>query len=481
MGQSIPSLKLPFSNIAGLPVEAQRQIRRNFEEVAKNLQPSSSNLFNAIIDPTLASSNAAAHQYKNLSDLLSSETWTLATTFCVAVIMRPGSTITETSTLSLPGNLSMMALGMGAPSAPTAYGGPASSRATWDLNGHQVTATNGTWISLYGMHIQSSAALTSSIPFATANVYMNNCLLLGQDPVSTGTLRINQVTSGLLITADSVFFDSQAQGVRTYHLNTDYAFFTGTSNLNIGQFGEVTWLGGSISAPFSGSTKTMQVTGANLVVLCFDSVGLQLGTQIAGFQMSGSISATGSTYLRYNGALGMNLTVSAAAGPVWVEGNSFSSLVQSGNTGQPRQYNMGIGGTGTTAVVDITGPCLARIESINNSGSSGVAKFRGSGIRADLHLLVTASGGGIQLIGCTDSFITVDLPPPTLGSQAWAIDAASARCILIASGVTNSNFSVASTNAGTKCRVITEGGDTLGTIGAPGGFIDFAADFMLLG
>lgn len=90
------------------------------------------------------------------------------------------------------------------------------------------------------------------------------------------------------------------------------------------------------------------------------------------------------------------------------------------------------------------------------TGSWNEVWLRGRGIRADVRLTASDANPALKLVGVTDSLITADVVPIGTGAQAYTIDAASARNLIILGGTHNAFFTVASTNAGTTCTVIDE-------------------------
>src|SRR5476649_1623561 len=91
-----PQTKLPFTNIAGLPMEAQVQIRRDFEELMLAIVPAAS-VYDCIIDPAVTS-NPATHIYKNLHDAIAFETkYTAGVDLTIGVYQRAGIAIDDSA------------------------------------------------------------------------------------------------------------------------------------------------------------------------------------------------------------------------------------------------------------------------------------------------------------------------------------------------------------------------------------------------
>jgi hypothetical protein len=474
VGQVTPLVKLPFSWISGLPTEAQRQIRRNFEELSGHIV-ASVGVYNATIDSELVTDSPSTHQYKNLTGLLTHETWSDDVMFVVGIVVRPNTPITETGILEPTGPLTMTAIGMsGQPSGSQL--GASGSRQIWDLNGNVVElntedGASGGWLSLYNLHVQTSAGITGA-PFQSWDgVYLNNCLIYGQDPVA-GTDRIRQVSDSYLYAVDSFFVDTQASGIRTLLVGCTYQFFNSTTAFTPGSAGDFYFIDGAFDIVFN-ATPAINISGTNLVIL--DIAGnINIGASTTGFHNTITISSTGTTYLDLHGQLtgAFQVTVNATAGDTIIKGEHYANITVSGNTNNNvRKIDVSATVPVSGNVLDVTGPADVHLDSPGNANTTGNAIFRGTGIRADIHLRTNStSAAAVQLIGCTDSLITADLADPgSSGYKAYSIDATSARSILIISGSHNAHFSVASTNSGSTCRVITEADDSLGATGPAGG------------
>lgn len=100
----------PFKHIPDISAEAAREIRRNFEAVFNR---PNADLFDAVIDPILTTSDVANHIYPNLTTLLAAESWLPGRLFNVGVRQRFDIAIIEPNSpldMSTKGNLALFGL-----------------------------------------------------------------------------------------------------------------------------------------------------------------------------------------------------------------------------------------------------------------------------------------------------------------------------------------------------------------------------------
>jgi hypothetical protein len=454
MPQLIPSVKVPFRRVTGLPPRAQYELDRNFEELVRNLVPSSVSLFNAVIDPAVTS-NAAAHLYKNLTDLVAGESWTTTTLLCVAVVGRPGTDIIETANITLPGPIALVAAGAGGTTLMK-YDAT-GNRPTWDFHDFTISAANG-WVSLFRLELWNKGA-ASIVPFGTGNVYLEDCHVHGLN-VAQNAQRITNVCTGVLA-GERTYFESTSFGATggTYCTDCTYNYLL---NQVLGvSAGDFWWDGGTF-----GGTGTLTVSGTHNFFMRAESF-VAIGDISGGPSgLTVNLQSSGAMTLDYNdagGAGGATLTVTAAAGHTKVIGTAWGTVTVSGNSSNNlRSFDI----AAINATTDFTGPGNLRAN-IGGGGNASKVVLRGSSIRADLQI-DGGTGPFINMVGCTDSVVTAELNARSAGAQAYTINAASARCVLVLNAH-HANFSVASTNAGTNCLVIDElSGGVPGPPGPPG-------------
>lgn len=134
--------------------------RQNWLEIERwaSRTSSAASPFNATIDASQPS-NAGLHRYKNVTELLASETW-LSTELFVAGVHATSTAITETGSMTLPGPFALIAFGAtnnGTAGWPVFTG---SNRQKWDLNGNQVRVTSGNYnVYLKLIHLLNTGSL----------------------------------------------------------------------------------------------------------------------------------------------------------------------------------------------------------------------------------------------------------------------------------------------------------------------------------
>lgn len=449
MAQQHPSLRIPFQTIDGLPPRAQYQIRRDFEEVARAFVPSSSG-FDAIIDPATAT-NASTHTYKNISDFTVGENANIipAHQMVVRVVGRPGTSIVETSNITLNGPVTFVGGGL---TTGSPFG--TSARPVIDFNGHTVTVAGNNWVSFQQLELTNTGSVI--ITLVTGNLALYDSLV---NAAPAGVNTIVTIGSSILYARNSGFSGNLAHGaVRTYCFDCVQEFPIASSIIgSASQY--FIWDGGSFDTGQGGCGITL--TSAYYIDTTHDAFLAGSATSNAMTFTLGNAS-TGYLSVHSDSAAYPNLSVNALAGDAVVDG-SFGSVIVGGNTNRvARNLKLSVPGGGG---IDITGPCKADL-TFSGGGGTAFVKLRGQGNHVSA-AMVAASGGTIplQLIGCTDSAVVMQLAPGG-GVAPYAIDAASARCVVVIAGVTDGW--AAGTNAGTNCNVITELGAASGTWGTGG-------------
>lgn len=456
-----PILKIPFKTIADLPPRAQYQIRRDFEEVARNLVPGGSG-YDAFIDPA-ATTNASTHTYKNLSDFAVGEASKIVSTHLttVFVVGRPGTDIVETSNLTFNGPVTFVG---GGPSGAGQRPFGSAGRPRIDFAAHKITVTGNNWVNFIGIELFNSGAAIPTL--VTGSVSLHDCFVNGTTALSAQGI-VLVASSNLYATGTAFSGVTQIATTQVYCLDCFYYFAVASTTLTISG-GEFFWDGGGFSIGAASPAVTVSGTAR-----CYIRAGYQ--TSVSDGTTSSSVvfslQSSNPTYLDIDSQLTNvpSLAIAAAAGEVSARG-TFSAVTVSGNTNNnTRKFEGAVVG----GILDVTGPAQVTAQ-LDATVASSKAILRGVGVMASLAFTVPGTNPNLALIACTDSLVVASYAPPAAGGQAYTIDAASARCLLVLGGTTDAAFSVASTNAGTNCAVITE-------LGAPGGPPTGAAGGSLAG
>lgn len=409
-------------------------------------------LYDAVIDPGLSASDPGTHRYKNITDFTVGEAAILvpARSLVVAVIGRPGTSVVETSNITLGTSVTFVGSGLVAGSPFSTGGG----RPVIDFANHTITTPVGGWVTFQGIELSNSVGVITTL--VTGDVALYDSMV----NAAVGSVQsIGNVCSAVLFAHNSGFSGNTGHGlIRTYCFDCVQLFPVATTVGGSSQY--FVWDGGSFDTG-TGVYGIAVVADYHIRATCDSFMGggasgtspaVTLGNGSVGFLSLHSVSTTNPT-----------LTINALAGDCKVEG-IYASVFIIGNTNSAdRSIRASIPGGGGA---DITGPC--RVDLTYSGATSGAfTKLRGKGIRADIQLTAfTSVVVPLQLIGCLDSLVTMQYPTG-VGGVAFTIDAASARCTVVTAGT--SDGWAAGTNAGTNCLVITElSGGVPGPTGPPG-------------
>ena len=406
----MPGKPVPYRWITELPIKAQKEIERNFLAVIEQITPSPS-IFDATIDPALAASDTATHQYINLTELVANESWTGM--FNVGVVQRADIAITEPLTvidISGKGDLSLFGVSGYFPDA---------SHLAWVW---QTLSTNTTQqVFFYNLSIDGEVLVNGAGPITAIGCRFGS-----------GVTDAGGTHNATLIDCKLVAWTFAGAGgiviLRTFY-NCE-----STGNVSCGNLCTLVWVGGAIG---TGGGSTLTISGSG--------VGVVQAAISAGLTISGSAAA--SIVVDNTGVVGGAVSVTNTVSQVVVNGQ-WSDVVFSG-VGTDRQFS------GSCASLDVTGPIYVKAQNTQNNFGRHVI-LRGASVRGDLHLPLAA--GRLECIGLTDSLITANFD----GAPAYSIDAASTRCLFVFGGARQAPLGT-QTNAGTHIRIITESDDSLVT------------------
>lgn len=407
---NVGNYPFPFKHIPDISAEASRRIRRNFEAL---LNIPSNSQFDAIIDPTLVSSNAQNHRYKNLGDLIASESWSVTHTFKVGVKTQANIAITETYAVGATdirgrGDLALFGLGQ-----PVVDG----SHACWQWQTLQCDTAQ----QIYYYNLSLGGFLSVTLQ-SGGQGYADNCYIESglSSPLASG-VSSNLIARDCYI-GGNWFLQSgagQAQTVELYDCHL-------VGGLTVSNLVTATVQGGTIG---TGGSKTLTVSGTGIAYV--QSAVLA----------DVSVTGTGSNVVIVNSAVGGNVSVSATVPNVAIVGE-WTSITFSGVPIGLRRYQ------GSADSIDFTGP--GQVIHANYVGGAAV-KLRGKGIQAFL----TMQQGGAQGIGLIDSQVLADFGT----AVTFALDVNCLRNLCLLSGTHQAGWG-GTTDSGTNNRIITETDDS---------------------
>lgn len=428
MPASLPAQRLPFTTFPGIPQEAGRRIWRDFEELIRTL-PSSPTIFDAIIDSQLTASDSTNHRYKNLGDLLASETLVVGTRFNVGV--KQGATaIDDSAGVGTHGVASGCILGLWG--IQPGMSQASSSVPAWNW---QPCTLGGSTLILSGLHIGGTGVSAQGTIIGYQSHFASTVTGVGASGVSGGTY----------VEYTECVFDGNISASGSIAVGQTANFYNCifNANLDLGAGNNLTRCqvyGGKIV----GNLTTWGTTGTS----CYISVD-ECG--------AATLGATG-VFHATNGA-SVNVTTSQN---MHVTGN-FSTLTMAAAQytnigGSPFTANHTFKGT-TSGTCDFTGP--GRLDTITGVPFSGnQVILRGDNVHADI-MAFEFTIPAVNCIGLKHSQIRLTLEDQGDGTKPYAFDAASHNNILIMAGGAECQFKTGTfitpgTDAGTKNRVITE-------------------------
>jgi hypothetical protein len=444
---------VPYPYITGLDKRAQFEIERNYEYLTERLTAVPT-LYDAIIDSTLATSDPANHVYKNLGEAVTYEQPTDSggstfPTFTVGVVANNNGTITETANVTMTTSLIIEVLGN--------WTANQLSGITWDFAGFTVSVAasgcigGGRTVLVRGLTITNSGSALANAFLGGPSMFLDNCTVRYTNVLNPATRKITNLANSTVAARNSILetpiFPSTAWLFDCTITLNPAASYTLTSS-------EFYWLGGTLEIYSSASSgKIMTFAGTTKTQIATDiAVNAGDDNSTAGVTYTLVISNTGYNYFKFLHANGTNtnITIAVNAGDTVLEGDFNVVTVNAPTTaGKWRRF---IGSFQATSSFE--GPGNFDIE---NKGGS--ATFIGYGTVARVHA-AAANNPPIVLTGCDDSLIIAAIRTTSgAGAQAYTIDAASDRSILLIAGSSASGtggYSVVGTNSSSTSVVIDE-------------------------
>lgn len=324
----------------------------------------------------------------------------------------------------------------------------------WDVNGSYFATNIG--VAMYGIALRNDGPTVAR--FADNDLYLEHCTVdNADDGAGTGGFTaLTDTLGGHNFSAVNCGLRNVVMNAPNVHLidtHVVYSSYAGApaARLTIG-VGSFYMDGGSI------------MSAAGPIVLAGVEAWMRTVARIdptngSGTVVAWSVSSTaGTTYLDIvpendlSGGYRPDVTVDADAGDTTIAGKWRRIVVNGNNNLKIRN----ISGISVNGYVDVTGPATLDLDVEFHDFAAPPVTLRGDGVRAFL----SVSGGDtptLDCVGLTNSLVVADLDNPYgLATKAYAIDAGSANCVLVLGGTQGPNHTIASTNAGTLCRVITE-------------------------
>lgn len=421
MPASLPSIRIPFSTIADLPPTAQYQIRRDFEEIVRQISPAGS-IFDAIIDSELSASNSANHLYKNLTDLVANETWDVNKRFNVGV--KQGQTaITEPAGVSLGGK-KIALFGIGSDDFDPSV--------AWQWKG---VGGAGMQLVLQGLNINGAVASTAIAN--TGNVTALNCHFGSNITNLNHNGIVGQSGQAWNCTFDGAMTASGSIGVGLVATFFDCHFkggLTVTSQLSLKVYG----------GDCAGITIATTSTNSQTIISDLSNGGV-------------TISSGGSVYVQ---------NTATAGGPVAVNGLNANGTCMIIGAYSGVSFNIAVPAT-SASKQSFYGSCDSLLVNGGVSAHCSIGTAFVSGrlqVQGGWNQIVVQFNKftvpACKFVGATHSQVHAAMSDVGAGSQAYTFDAASNHNLLIISGMNAANFTTPSTDAGSHNRVITEDFDS---------------------
>lgn len=429
--------QLPYRFITGLPPRAQQEIWRDFEYLIKNQAPSAT-VFDAYVDPTIASDSPATRTFRTPFTAIAYCRETLGQSV-ISIGWRNTSASSNTATeiANYPGVNSVTYVSITVIGAANTYvtGIFPPAQPTWALG--TFTAALLPNMELTGLHVTVGANSASS-PIGATALSARSCYFQG---VSGGTstgfalatgayldCRFNQCTflnqSGGFLLQDCVW-----EGQTLTSVQAPARFMAYNTRFESANSAATTWTTGATwfiaancswsGANASGGTFLMSSSAAFLYLT---------GPGLVGFGFASSTS--------------LRLTINAGNSDNVLQGE-FHSITAGSVTA------LSINAATRGGIVDITGPA-----NVNLDLQQPANFLRGTGISGSIRVSCT-SGTALSFVGVTQAALVVAFRNSST-AKAYAIDAASGPGIMIETG--ESGGSTPSTNLSATFLVINQAG-----------------------
>lgn len=451
---------IPYKWVEGLPQVARRQLFRNYEELSKILNALPSSGYDAIVVAG-GTTVEASRQFDTVFAAMRYLDGQGFVTARIGVVSR-GTTVTETATLGTMSTLKSVAIENvdAPPNSSTANFG---QHPIWNLNGQTANAGRNMMYVIVGLTVQTGTGKTSFFDGANLQTVIGLWSRFEGGNSSTGTFAPKLAANpSYLALYNCTTVDVNPQG--TFAFDTVWHWTvcgSQTWTANITHLACIYEWSGATSFTFNVANGKCIMVGCSWNHLTINGSSgsaeaftlTATGTSAATFVITGAPPSEGdggSTQLVLNITGHSVLHVDAPCGNITVGAPTTSSRASATIKG-------------TAATLDVTGPVT--LDCVANSLIA-----RGKGVNGTVSVLVNTTGGvAFQGIAWTDSSLVVGARRhPNIASstqKGYAIDASSARCVLIFAG--SNEFPTASTNAGTTINIITESGGAAGATYPP--------------
>ena len=472
MGQVQPNFHIPFTMISGLPMQAQVEIRRNFEELVSNMGGGGGGLFNATVDAGLTVSDPATHSYVNFTDLVASETWGASDLFVIGIVGRGNDAVLQTSAVSLPGPTAIVGMGYQGTTGPGGGANSTQSDASPSIDLRGLMTVNGSLtldnVTVYNN--DTSGSITAFFATGGNPYFFRGATISGQSVSGGIAQRCNGINSGgnpKIFAWDTTFISltPNTGGAGSSFLFDCVYIYGSSTTFSVTGSGVFFWDGGMFGVISPTGPPTMTLGGSkDHFVRLTGSPSTAWGTASGGGASNTdvTVSTTGRAFLHFGSPDSVRfVTVNATAGDTVIEGYC-RRLTSSNSALTQRKFNVAVAHqvSGTTDSLNLSGPTQCRATIAATTGTPQVI-IGGSKVQAEIEVATTMGNttGALQLVSATDCFIRMTATGVGGSSKPYAIDAGSARNVVIFTG-SLSGFGVAGTNSSTTTLVITETGAT---------------------
>lgn len=439
--------RIPYQVIEGLPVHAQQQLRRDFQEIEKGLNATSGQtIYDAIIDPDLTADSSSTRQFKTVYaalSYLSSLGYSSRQSVHLGLTGRASASL---SWWSLPTTASVVTETNTIPDAFLPPGGLAitgmrtQEACVWDLNTRTIGNTSGCNLYLRNLVVKTTAGTID--PTLGNDVYAVDVHFYGAQAAGTTDNCAFWGGAASQSIFHHCFFDGARPGAnQTYCFDCSISANTG-STLTIGQGSAngsvLVWIGGSFGAAGSTTYKTA-------------AKGVHIDTAtnfpLAGPNGQVTINPTGGGHIFISVTSDYNVTappilIIPTAVFLHVEGGPYEKLTYVAGNGNQTTCTINadfMGSTATTGLLDITGPALINV-------NCNALIVRGDWVVGSA--VVNCIGAGTAVVFNAAVFCNLQVAGQQVTGirQSYNLNATSNNNILTFAGATG--FTTAGVNAG---------------------------------